>query len=36
VSFTVDWPEGHDFLQVMENRREVEVFLLEQSTGVAS
>lgn len=34
MSFTVDWPEGHDFTQALENRREVELLLLEQSPGI--
>lgn len=32
-SFIVDWPEAHDFQQMLDNRRGVELLLLEQSTG---
>jgi hypothetical protein len=34
VSWTVDWPGSHDFQQGIENRREVQLLLLEQSPGV--
>jgi hypothetical protein len=34
ASFVVDWPESHEFLQELENRRDVQLLLLEQSPGV--
>ncbi len=32
--WTVDWPETSDFRQILDNRREIELELLEQSPGV--